>query len=109
MGVLESIKVKQVNFPYRKKYADFYKNYELLSPAYGKGRYDLLSDIEKANRGQKEYSEEIVERVFTPLEPEDYQKLIGKKIAFGATKILKMPEIKQVLDEAKNKASAIYD
>ena len=25
MGVLESIKVKQVNFPYRKKYNDFYK------------------------------------------------------------------------------------
>ena len=37
MGVLESIKVKQENFPYRKKYEDFYRIYELLSPGYSDG------------------------------------------------------------------------
>lgn len=50
MGVLESIKVKQENFPYRKKYEEFYKIYELLSPAYVEGRYDLLSESQKSTR-----------------------------------------------------------
>jgi myosin heavy subunit len=50
MGVLESIKVKQENFPYRKKYEEFYRIYELLSPAYAEGRYDLMSDSDKAGR-----------------------------------------------------------
>lgn len=44
MGVLESIKVKQENFPYRRKHEEFYKAYELLSPAYADGRYDLMSE-----------------------------------------------------------------
>ena len=56
MGVLESIKVKQVNFPRRMKYAEFYKEYELLSPAYGKGRYDLLSEFEKEKRSTREFT-----------------------------------------------------
>jgi myosin heavy subunit len=50
MGVLESIKVKQENFPYRKKYEDFYRIYELLSPAYVEGRYDLMSAAEKSSK-----------------------------------------------------------
>lgn len=47
MGVLESIRVKQENFPYRYKYEEFYKNFELLSPAYVEGRYDLMSPEQK--------------------------------------------------------------
>ena len=43
MGVLESIKVKQENFPYRKSYEEFYKQYELLSPAYSEGRYAMMT------------------------------------------------------------------
>ena len=43
MGVLESIRVKQENFPYRYKYEEFYKAFELLSPAYVEGRYDLMT------------------------------------------------------------------
>lgn len=50
MGVLESIKVKQENFPYRKKYEDFYKIYELLSPAYVEGKYDLMTDEVKKGK-----------------------------------------------------------
>jgi len=30
MGVLESIKVKQINYPYRRTYQDFYERYEQL-------------------------------------------------------------------------------
>lgn len=34
MGVLESVDLKQKNFPYRKNYEEFYQRYELLSPLY---------------------------------------------------------------------------
>ena len=107
MGVLESIKVKQVNFPRRMKYGEFYKEYELLSPAYGKGRYDLLSDLEKEQRGTRQYTQDIVERVLAPLEPEEYQKLIGKSFALGQTKIMQMNEIKDILNASKKKAVSI--
>ena len=67
MGVLESIKVKQENFPYRKKYEEFYRIYELLSPAYVNGRYDMMSENERATKDWNKLSKEIVERVFSPL------------------------------------------
>ena len=44
MGVLESIRVKQENYPYRFKFEDFYRKYELLSTYYSEGRYDLMSE-----------------------------------------------------------------
>ena len=50
MGVLESIRVKQENFPYRYKYEDFYKSFELLSPAYVEGRYDLMTEDQRATK-----------------------------------------------------------
>lgn len=64
MGVLESISVKQENFPYRKKYEDFYRQYELLSPAYSEGRYDMMSESTKDSKNWKELSEQIMERAF---------------------------------------------
>ena len=42
MGVLESVNLKQKNFPYRKTYEEFYARYELLSPLYGVCRYDNM-------------------------------------------------------------------
>jgi myosin heavy subunit len=42
MGVLESVDLKQKNFPYRKNYEEFYSRYELLSPLYGQCRYDNM-------------------------------------------------------------------
>ena len=39
MGVLESVELKQKNFPFRKKFEDFYSDYELLSPRYATIRY----------------------------------------------------------------------
>ena len=39
MGVLESVDLKQKNFPFRKKFEDFYSEFELLSPRYATIRY----------------------------------------------------------------------
>ena len=47
MGVLESIKVKQENLPYRYYYEEFYKINEIMSTAYGNGRYDLMNEVER--------------------------------------------------------------
>ena len=106
MGVLESIKVKQENFPYRKKYEEFYRIYELLSPAYAEGRYDLLSDSVKAGRQWDKLSQQIIEKVFSPLNKEEYESFY----ALGKTKILKMGEAKLVLDKSKQKAvSKLFD
>lgn len=39
MGVLESVDLKQKNYPFRKKFEEFYSEYELLSPRYAEKRY----------------------------------------------------------------------
>lgn len=66
MGVLESIRVKQENFPYRYKYEDFYRTYELLSREYAAGRYDLMDEATKASKQQlwRGYCEQILADVF---------------------------------------------
>lgn len=49
MGVLESVDLKQKNFPYRKYYDEFYHRYEILSPLYGSCRYDNMTDKSRYN------------------------------------------------------------
>jgi len=39
MGVLESIDLKQKNFPFRKSFEEFYSRFELLSSRFGQERY----------------------------------------------------------------------
>jgi myosin heavy subunit len=39
MGVMESVALKQKNFPFRKKFEEFYSEFELLSPKYAQKRY----------------------------------------------------------------------
>ena len=39
MGVLESVDLKQKNFPFRKKFEEFYADFELLSPRFATLRY----------------------------------------------------------------------
>jgi myosin heavy subunit len=39
MGVLESVELKQKNFPFRKKFIEFYQEYELLSPRFSTIRF----------------------------------------------------------------------
>ena len=74
MGVLESIRVKQENFPYRYKYEDFYRIYELLSSEYVNGRYDLMDEGTKRSKDSewKNYTEEIIKKAFGPLSLEEY-------------------------------------
>ena len=105
MGVLESIKVKQENFPYRKKHEEFYRLYELLSPAYTEGRYDLMTEEQKASKRWEILCQEILDRVFSPLQKEEYQKYF----AAGKTKILMMAECRAVLEQSRMKASRKYD
>ena len=47
MGVLESIEVKQKNYPYRRKYRDFYKRYEELCSASASKRFYQMDDSSK--------------------------------------------------------------
>jgi myosin heavy subunit len=93
MGVLESVKLKQDNFPFRKKYDEFYADYELLSEHFAVERYDQMaksSDFEG-------YSKKIVESCMHGLGQEFY--------ALGKTKVLAMPEAKAVWDTAKKRAA----
>ena len=60
MGVLESIRVKQENYPYRFKFEDFYWKYELLSSFYSEGRYDLMSEEKKKSIDWKEKCQNII-------------------------------------------------
>ena len=39
MGVLESVDLKQKNYPFRKKFEEFYSDFELLSPRFAQLRY----------------------------------------------------------------------
>ena len=39
MGVLESVDLKQKNYPFRKKFEEFYADFELLSPRFAQLRY----------------------------------------------------------------------
>lgn len=105
MGVLESIRVKQENFPTRKKYEEFYRLYEILSPAYGEGRYGMMTDQQKASKDWHQLSTEIMERAFAPLEKSAYEA----SYALGKTKILMNAEIREVLERSRIKASTVYD
>jgi len=105
MGVLESIKVKQENFPYRKKHEEFYRLYELLSPAYSEGRYDLLTETQKASKQWDVLCNDILERVFAPLQKAEYERYF----AAGKTKILMMGECRAVLEQSRMRASRKYD
>jgi myosin heavy subunit len=94
MGVLESVKLKQDNFPFRKKYEDFYKDYELLSEHFAVERYDQMAK----NSDFIGFSKKIVLDCMHGLGEEFY--------ALGKTKVLMMPEAKAVVDAAKKIASA---
>ena len=64
MGVLESIRVKQENYPYRFKFEDFYRKYELLSSHYSEGRYDLLSEDKKNQEIGKKNAKTLFQEYF---------------------------------------------
>lgn len=95
MGVLESVELKQKNFPFRKKFMEFYQEYELLSPRFAEVRFFQM------NKNTEDFdglSKAIVIDAMKGLGTDFY--------ANGVTKILMMPETKAILDACKTKASA---
>lgn len=94
MGVLESVDLKQKNYPFRKKFEEFYADYELLSPRYSQVRY---YQMDKAMEDFKAHVVEIFALCLLGLGKDKY--------AIGNTKVLMMPQIKQVLDKCLEKAS----
>jgi myosin heavy subunit len=92
MGVLESVDLKQKNFPYRKNYEEFYARYELLSPIYGKCRYD---NMDKGAYDFRELSVSIVKITLQEFGKEYY--------ALGTTKIFMMLEVVALFDKAIQK------
>mmetsp|Transcript_3877 Transcript_3877/g.4534 ORF Transcript_3877/g.4534 Transcript_3877/m.4534 type:complete len:154 (+) Transcript_3877:2402-2863(+) len=101
MGVLESVDLKQKNYPFRKKFEEFYAEYELLSSRYSAMRYYQMK-AQGAAEPWKQHTDEIFAKCLLGL------GLSDKKYAVGDTKVLMMPEVKQVLDSCLMKASKEY-
>ena len=80
MGVLESVDLKQKNFPFRKKFEEFYAEYELLSPHYAVERYYQMN---KASVDFKSKVQEIFALCLLGLGQDKY--------AVGNSKVLMMP------------------
>jgi myosin heavy subunit len=98
MGVLESIDLKQKNYPYRKSFEEFYQRYEIISPIFGTQRYDQM---DKGSTDFRQLSSEIIKDTLLGFGSDLY--------AIGNTKILMRNEIVAVLDRAKGKAVTIFN
>ena len=100
MGVLESVDLKQKNYPFRKKFEEFYEEYELLSSRYSEIRYYQMTPDIKANENFKGHVQEIFRKCVGDIGGE------GEKYAIGRSKVLMMPTIKTILDKCMAKAAA---
>ena len=98
MGVLESVDLKQKNFPFRRKFEEFYSEYEILSPRYATVRY---YQMDKSAEDFESMAKEIISGTMAGQGREFYE--------IGNFKILMMPEIKTVLDLAKARAAEKRD
>ena len=78
---MESVDLKQKNFPFRKRFEEFYAEYELLSPRYAQVRYYQM----------KKESEDF-KALSTAIVLESMQDCGKEFYAIGNTKILMMPE-----------------
>lgn len=93
MGVLESIEVKQKNFPYRRRFDEFYKRYEDLCPSTASKRFKILVE-EKVDF--KKLCKEILNSTLRGLADELF--------AFGHHKIFLKNELALVLEKARYRA-----
>lgn len=93
MGVLESIEVKQKNFPYRRKFSEFYQRYEDLCSISGTKRYSTLVS---ENADFKSLAEKVLSETF--------RDLAEGLFAFGYNKLFLKNELVQVLEKARIKA-----
>lgn len=93
MGVLESIEVKQKNFPYRRKFVEFYQRYEDLCSTSASKRFEVMvqegADFEKL-------CHQIIEETLRGHAEGLY--------AFGHRKIFLKNELVQVIEKARSKA-----
>ena len=94
MGVLESVDLKQKNYPFRKKFEEFYADYELLSPRFATVRY---YQMDKQAEDFRAHVAQIFDQCLLGLGKDLY--------AIGNSKVLLQPQIKQVLDKCMEKAS----
>ena len=98
MGVLESVDLKQKNFPYRKYYEEFYQKYEMLGPLYGSCRYDNMTDKSKYN------FRELAIGIVT----DQLKQHCKEYYALGRNKIFMMLEVVALLDKAMWKAVSSF-
>jgi myosin heavy subunit len=98
MGVMESVALKQKNFPFRKKFEEFYSEFELLSPRYAQKRYYQM------DKGSEDFQKLACDIVI-----ESMQGCGKEYYALGTTKILMMPEARTVIEECMKKAAEKRD
>jgi hypothetical protein len=98
MGVMESVALKQKNFPFRKKFEEFYSDFELLSPRYAQKRYYQM------DKGSEDFQKLACDIVI-----ESMQGCGKEYYALGTTKILMMPEARTVIEECMKKAAEKRD
>ena len=93
MGVLESIEVKQKNYPYRRKFMEFYQRYEDLCSTSATKRFEQLV-LEGADF--RKLCEQIME--------ETLRGTAEGLFEFGHTKVFCKNELVYVLEKARSKA-----
>lgn len=93
MGVLESIEVKQKNYPYRRKFIEFYQRYEDLCSASATKRFEKYvadgADFEALCRKTLE---------------ETFHGLANDLFDFGHSKVFCKNELVYVMEKARSKA-----
>jgi len=92
MGVLESIEVKQKNYPYRRKFIDFYRRYEDLCSASASKRFAAY-EAEGAD----------FEKLCKQLLDETLHGLADGLFEFGHRKVFLKNELVLVLEKARSK------
>lgn len=98
MGVLESIRVKQINFPYRARFMDFYQNYEVLGSQSATMRFQRLKE---QGADFKELSVRIMNEVF--------QGEGQGKFEIGQTKIFMKAAMLSVIEDCLRKVKKKKD
>ena len=93
MGVLESIEVKQKNYPYRRKFVEFYQRYEDLCSASATKRFE---EYVAAKADFEQLSRKILNETF--------QGYAENMYAFGYKKVFCKNELIYVMEKARAKA-----
>ena len=96
MGVLDTIKIRRINYPNRKLYKQFYERYEFLC---SKSMEKPIKILIKENADFKALSETIFKEQFNNLGKDFY--------LFGSTRMFMKNEIFGALEEGRNRAMKV--